>query len=367
MHILFVTTYYRPHTGGLEILTEQLADELQRRGHEVSVLTSIAPGDRAGPDRLNGTNVWRNDVHGAVARRDYAAILREQRDSLEVVADLQPDVVHAHDAMPWTWLYLRATRGRRPPVVQTLHNVLEGQYEFTGPGLTGLQTVLREADWVTGVSPDVVDDLRRAEPSIADRLSLVVNGIRPPTEAVEQVRDGPCRLVCVGRLVPQKGFDHAVRATATLAAQGHDVRLSILGDGPLRGPLVKLASELGIADHVDLVGEVPHDRVAAYLRDATIVVMPSRFEGLPLVALEAASMGRPIVGTAAPGLSQAVVDGTTGVLVHDDGDLAAAIEGLIVDRDRARALGVAARVRVEELFSLSACVDGYLDVYGRVV
>ena len=137
MHILFVTTYYRPHTGGLEILTEQLADELQQRGHEVSVMTSIAPGDRTGPDRLNGTNVWRNDVHGAVARRDFAAILREQRTSLEVVADLQPDVVHAHDAMPWTWLYLRL-RGPTTSHRADIHTVMAAQYKFTGPGLAGL-------------------------------------------------------------------------------------------------------------------------------------------------------------------------------------------------------------------------------------
>ena len=54
--------------------------------------------------------MWRNDVHGAVARRDYAGMLREQRASLQVAAELQPDMVHAHDAMPWTWLYLRLAR-----------------------------------------------------------------------------------------------------------------------------------------------------------------------------------------------------------------------------------------------------------------
>jgi glycosyltransferase involved in cell wall biosynthesis len=173
--------------------------------------------------------------------------------------------------------------------------------------------------------------------------------------------------VCVGRLSAEKGFDRAIRATADLVGRGHDVRLRILGDGDARVDLARLAAELGIADRVELLGEVPHSAVPGHVQDATVVVMPSHVEGLPLVALEAAAMARPVVGMAVPGLSEAVVDGRTGILVDVDEHLAEAIAALLADRERARALGTAARERVERSFSLEACVDGYLRVYDRLV
>lgn len=363
MRVLFVTPLYLPYTGGLEVLADQLAGELQARGHQLAVLTSSVVPDRVGPDVVNGIPVLRIDVPGVVARRDAVGILRVRREASEYVRDFRPDVVHAHDAPPALWLYLQAARGPRPPILLTLHNVMRQHYPEIGGALSGLRTLLQEVDWVTGVSQDVVDDARVLEPSIAGRLSLVSTGIRSPDAGAAPVRDGPSRLLCVGRLVTQKGFDRALRATAILAAR-RDVTLTIAGDGPLRDELVAQAHALGIAERVEFLGRVSGERVQELLSGAIVVVMPSRFEGLPLVALEAAWAARPVVGTAAPGLSEAVVHGETGLLVDgDDHALADAIEALLVDRKRARALGEAARRRAERSFSLSACVDGYVELY----
>lgn len=368
MRILFVTPLYLPAIGGLEVLTAQLLAELRDRGHEVAVLSAHRPGEQPSDDVIDGIPVWRSAAHDVVERRDLPGILAVQRETWARVRDFAPDVIHGHDAAPTLWLYLRAARSRRPPVVMTLHIPMTRHYAQIGGDLAGLRTVMRECDVVTCVSEDVVTDALEVEPSVADKLCLVPNGVPIPPGPPEPVPDGPARLLCLGRLAEQKGFDRALRAFARLVDRHRDARLVFAGDGPQRGGLQALATELGIAGRVDFLGAVDHPQTASLLESATAVVMPSRFEGLPLVALEAAAMARPVVGTDAPGLSLAVRDGVTGTLVagDDDAALADALDVLVTDRDRARAFGAAARELVEADFSLSVCVDRYVSVYERL-
>src|SRR5262249_19752318 len=156
-------------------------------------------------------------------------------------------------------------------------------------------------------------------------------------------------------------FDRAIDAVAALAPRFADLRLVVAGEGPRRAALEAQAARLGVAQHVDFVGVVDHADIPALIDRATAVVMPSRYEGMPLVALEAAGMGRPVIGTRAPGLDATVADDVTGLLV-DPGDppaLAAAIEAVCVDRALATRLGHAARARAEREWSMDACVDAY--------
>jgi glycogen(starch) synthase len=232
-----------------------------------------------------------------------------------------------------------------------------------------LAKMLREADWVTGVSRSVVDDVLSYEPSMASRISIITNGIVPPVLDISAVPDGPPRLLCIGRLDEHKGFDLAIAALARLRERHPSVRLAIAGDGPERNRLIALACALGVNDSVDFLGNVSRDRIAVLLRECTVVVMPSRYEGLPLVALEAAWAGRPIVAADSPGLSDAVVPGETALMVPagDPDALARAIAGLLVDASHVRALGLKARAMAADRYSLKRCVDEYETVYQRVV
>lgn len=372
MRIVYVTPVYLPYVGGLEVLAGQLLAALRDRGHEVSVLTST-DGDDPGLDVVDGIEVLRTDAHAVIEARDLAGILRVERETWEYVRDVQPDVIHGHDAAPSLWLYLRAARRARPPIVLTLHNVMTEQFRSMGADLAGLRTVLREVDWVTGVSPDVVADARALEPSIASRLSMVMNGVAEPAVRATPVADGPPTLLCVGRLVPAKGFDRALRAAARLQDRHPDLQVVVAGDGVARDDLVALAARLGIADRVAFTGRVDRTRVEELMAASTLLLMPSHFEGLPLVALEAAWLGRPVVGTRAPGLAHAVVDGETGTLVAGADEetlvsgLTDAVDALISDRARARRFGAAARARAERDLTLDHCVDQYVDLYHALV
>jgi glycosyltransferase involved in cell wall biosynthesis len=213
----------------------------------------------------------------------------------------------------------------------------------------------------------VVDEVRELVPAVATRSSVVHNAIpvdpRPPTAPPDEPR-----IVCVGRLVPQKGWDVAVAALPLVLEHVPDAMLVIAGDGSERDALGEQATALGVAEHVDFLGVVPHHDVGALLDTAAVVAMPSRFEGLPLVWLEAASRGRPIVATSVQGLGEVAVDGHTGLVVpvDDPSALAAGLVRVLTDRGLARTLGDAARALVTSEYTLPTCVDRYVALFEHV-
>jgi glycogen(starch) synthase len=366
VRILFLTPLYVPNVGGLETLVSQLAPALRARGHDIAIVSSHGREATAGCERVDDIPVVRVDAHDVVERRDASAILRVQLEIARFAREFDPDLVHSHDAGPVLWMYSRAARRDRRPLVVTLHNVMTRKFTSV---LAVLAKLLRQADWVTCVSHAVAADVLRYEPSVASRMSVITNGIAPPFADVSPIEEGPPRLLCIGRLDHQKGFDVAIAAFARIQAAFPEAQAVVAGDGPQRGQLMALAEDFGCDGRVEFVGDVGRDQVAALLRECTMVVMPSRYEGLPLVALEAAWAGRPVVGTESPGLTEAVLPGETALLVPpDDPDaLGRAIAKLSTDRSRANELGRKARAHAEQSFTLRRCADDYDELYHRVV
>ena len=168
-------------------------------------------------------------------------------------------------------------------------------------------------------------------------------------------------------LIPRKGIDVLLEATARLVGRGVDLAVWIAGEGPERAALERQAQRLGLAERVRFLGE--RRDVADLLAAADVVVMPSRREGLGIAALEAMAAARPVIASAVGGLREAVVDGRTGILVPPD-DPAALAEALArVVRDaalRAR-LGAAGPARIEEGFSAAQMVAAYAQLYRLVL
>jgi glycosyltransferase involved in cell wall biosynthesis len=177
-------------------------------------------------------------------------------------------------------------------------------------------------------------------------------------------------VLFVGRLVEKKGCEDLLRA---VAAGVRSAKLTIIGDGPLREALSRLARELDVP--ADFLGAQPHERVHDEMRRAQLVALPSRTaadgdqEGLPVVALEAAASGRPVVGYRHSGIPEAVIDGHTGLLAleGDVAGLAAVLAELLDDPDRSQAMGTMARDRATQLFDLTATTARIEDVYDRVL
>ncbi len=173
---------------------------------------------------------------------------------------------------------------------------------------------------------------------------------------------GARRLLAMGRLHPNKGFDIALRALAQLPA----AHLSIAGEGPERAALEALARELGVAQRVAFLGW--RRDTAALLAAAEIFVCSSRHEPLGNIVLEAWSAGRPVVAVASQGPLELIADGVDGVMVpgEDAGVLATQIARLLDDPARAAALGVAGRAAYLRDFTQAAVVARWRDFLAAV-
>ncbi len=141
-------------------------------------------------------------------------------------------------------------------------------------------------------------------------------------------------VLFVGNLVPVKGIDRLFRAMAELP----QARLRIVGDGPLRRKLARLAVKLGIHDRVDFLGRKPPKEVADLMRAADVLCLPSRSEGMPNVVLEALACGAPVVATAVGEIPFLIRDGVNGAVVagEDDDTVAAGLAAAlrtVLERD----------------------------------
>ena len=155
------------------------------------------------------------------------------------------------------------------------------------------------------------------------------------------------QLIAAGRLEPQKGFDLLLQAFATVADKHPDWTLDIFGKGSRREPLEQAVVDLGLAGRVRI--NDPTDRLGERMRDASVFVLSSRFEGFPIVLLEAMAAGLAVVSFDCPtGPSEIVADGTSGLLVppEDVPALAAALDRVMADETLRRRLAAAAPAAV---------------------
>jgi len=216
-----------------------------------------------------------------------------------------------------------------------------------------------EAAVIVACNADVADDLRAA----GGRVAVVPHGGDlerfAPTPAPPSP---PLRLLAVGRLVEKKGFRDLV---AALGRARVEARLTIVGEGPERGALESAAREAGVADRVELVGPVGHDRLPAIYATAHAVIAPSVVDrsgdrdGLPNVVLEAMAAGAVAVATDVGGCRELVASGDTGFLVPARAPAAVAASVLRVLRDPAlgKRLASAARRRVETTFGVHVMAE----------
>jgi glycosyltransferase involved in cell wall biosynthesis len=156
-----------------------------------------------------------------------------------------------------------------------------------------------------------------------------------------------------------KRQDVLIRAFARVRQAVADAHLVLVGDGPLLQDLTALAASLGVGDAVHFAGYQPHS--GPFLRAMDVFALTSRSEGMPQAVLEASVTGLPVVASRVGGLPEVIEEGVTGLMFPsgDDAALASALCGLLEDPARRRALGGAARARVEGTFSVARMAGDY--------
>jgi glycosyltransferase involved in cell wall biosynthesis len=177
----------------------------------------------------------------------------------------------------------------------------------------------------------------------------------------------PPRLVQAASLVPVKDQATLLRAAALLQTRRVDFALEIAGAGPLEPDVCRLVEQLGIGARVSFRGALTHDELPGFYRDAAAFVLSSRHEAQCMAALEAAACGVPIVGTAVGVVPELVPDAAVAVPIGDHGALAAALEALLRDAARRRALADAAVAQVSAEFAVETCVERTRALYRELV
>jgi len=365
LRILFIGDFFWPLIGGIEVWSARLVTSMVARGHEIRVVASRSELQPAEGERLDGVSIERFDFRGAVESRRLDRFGEGLEGLKRVKRDFRPDLVHL-GTVGWSTLFHLLSRDAwSAPTLLTLTQQRLASQDRAADTLLG--RALGAADWVSSVSAAVLEEAIELSPPVAGRSSVDYWGMEAPPEPAPPALDPP-RILCIGRLVPAKGFDLALRALPALAVAHPALSLAIAGAGPERSRLESLAGELGVAERVSFEGWISPERVPARMAEASLVVLPSRQEGLPVVAVEAAWSGRPIVAADVSGMREVVAHGLTGFLVPagDQDALARSIDQIVGDPARARGMGREARRLAARRFSLSGMLDAYESLYERL-
>lgn len=355
MRILYLITDLE--VGGVPLHLLRLASEMKRRGHDVSV-ASLADVGPVG-ERLRAAGI---DVHacGGCCGMDVRVLGRLKR----IIRVAKPDVVHsmlfhANVAARWAGKRAGVPGSRIFCEIQTVEverkwHLLVDRFTHGGCRFT------------IGNSPSVVEHLHAKAGIPRDRLRLIRGGIDAGrfdgVAAADRKSLGlpvdARMLLWVGRLDPVKGLDVLIRA---LAGHVDDSRAHVVlvGDGPIRGQLERLATGTGVEERVHFVGR--RDDVPSLLAAADVFAFPSQTEGLPNALLEAMASRCAIVTTDAAGCRDLIEDSRTGLVVPfgDAGALGGALSRLLADVEFGSRLGEAARREVEASWSIDSMFDAY--------
>jgi glycosyltransferase involved in cell wall biosynthesis len=409
-----------PDAGGQNVYVARLAEELTRRGHQVTVYTRRDAAEL--PDRVPlpcgavvehvpagpAEPIPKDELfaHMPAFGAYLARVWARERD--------RPEVVHAHFWMSG----IAAQLGAHPhgiPVVQTFHALgtvkrrHQGRADTSPPERIGVERGIgRTCDRVLATCSDEVHELA-AMGVPSRRVSVVPCGVDAEQFRPEQFRpagerpgagraDGGARvgarqapersgtaarwqvperraahrLLAIGRLVRRKGYDQAIQAlpripdTELLIAGGPQEHL--LPDDAEAERLVRLAGDLGVGDRVRLLGAVDPARMPELMRSADLVLCTPAYEPFGIVPLEAMACGVPVVATDVGGHRDSVADRVTGRLVPpgDPGAIAAAVRELLDDTALRRRYGAAGRDRVLARFTWQRVALGAEQVYRQV-
>jgi len=367
--------------GGTRRHLRDLAQGLRAKGVEVdlAVAAEREPGFRADLAELAraGCGVHELPMRRAISPRLDA---RHFGELTRLLRELRPDVVHTHSSKAGVLGRLASLRAGVGARVHTPHTFAFLFREMFGPAKRILfrsieRGLAARTDALIAVSPGEAKSFATSGVVPASKVRVVPNGIDPTPFEGAQSADlesfgldaaRPCAVV-VGLLNAAKGHDLALRALAEGGAP-EELQLLVVGDGEDRPELEALVARLGLGERVRFAGF--RDDVPALLAAGDCLLLPSRWEGMPYVVLEAMAAGRPVVATPVDGARDLVVDGGTGILAEaiDAGGIGAALARLFaLEHGEREALGAAGRERVRADYDLANMVEGTLAVYHEVL
>jgi glycosyltransferase involved in cell wall biosynthesis len=284
-------------------------------------------------------------------------------------------VIHAHTLTPDGFASVVAGHVLKKPVVVSAR----GSDVHTYPHRSALarkaaRFVLARGDRILAVSRELASQIAELAPRPA-AVEVVCNGVdaalfSPCADKIQArsslgIPRDALVVLAAGSLIREKGLSELIQAFERVGRERPEVRLVVVGGGPMRTELEALGRRLGGGGRVLLPGVVPNGRVADYMRAADVLLHPSHAEGLPNVVLEAMASELPVIATTVGGIPEVVVHGGTGLLCEakDSKALEAHLRAVLDDPEMARAMGRAGRNRVLARHSWAGNVREHIRIY----
>ncbi|MFW5898486.1 MAG: glycosyltransferase family 4 protein [Candidatus Saliniplasma sp.] len=374
MKIVQLSPYFYPHLGGVESHVLELSKHLQKRGHEILVITT----------QLEGTES-RSVVEGVTVKRIEPISIMFSTPIVpsvkNILRDMYYDILHSHLPPPlMTFFGLWGIRNRDIPSVLTYHCDLEIPHPF-GPLLVNLyeRTLgtysVSKADKIITTTATYGATSRAVWYRDAD---IIPNAVDPerfhPRNSGKKVRerheiDPDHKVVMyVGRLVYHKGLEYLVRSAKYL---DDDTRHLIVGTGDFKPELERIVKDEGLEEKVIFAGRVSNEDLPYYYGATDVFVLPSvsRLEAFGIVTLEAMASEVPVVVSDIPGVREVITEGRNGLVAEpmNPQDIAGKIRLILENPEVAKRMGKKGRERVLENFTWDIVAENIEKVYEELL
>ncbi len=329
--------------------------ELRRHGIEVLILSLQTPSETLRHHIIERCGLDKFTVYNA---ETFLSRLREY----------QPQLLHAHFSTD------------PAAAARTLAAELRIPFTFTAHGYDIYERPPTDFAERAGAAAAIVTvseaNQRHIVSNLAvppEHISVIPNGVDTdffcPTLRPEPASEQAPVIVSVARHMPVKNLELLVEACAILRDRAIEFKCILIGDGPGRGRLEEEVRRFRLEHHIELKGEMVRDEVLQWWRRATVGVLCSHSEGMPISLIEAAACAVPAVATSVGGIPELVENGVTGLLVppRDTAALADALSRIVTQPALRQELGQAARRRAVEKFSLSRQVDRLMALWQSIL
>lgn len=360
---------FRAPVGGLFRHVMDLARGQAARGHRVGVVADSNTGGAGAAEMLKtlepqlALGLTRIPMQRHFGLRDPSAVAHVMRRATQI----QADIIHGHGAKGGA--YARLSPGNRRAVrVYTPHG---GSLLFSNDSLAGRfylateRLLMLRGDLFLFESAFSADIFRRKIGVPRGLVRVAHNGVSPREFEPVQTAPDATDLIFLGELRHLKGIDVLIDAVARLRAEGRAVTATVVGSGPDRDMFHNQVDLLGLNDLIRFKPAMPGPEA---LKLGRVMVVPSRFESLPYVVLEAGAGGLPLIATKVGGIHEIFGPQATDLVPAND--VPALAKAIITKLDGGPATIEAAsilRERVKASFSIQAMVDGVLDAYGNAL
>jgi len=370
--------------GGIARHCEGLAKALSHQGHEVHVVTLDLPGIPY-YEEIDGVKIYRTAAQlGHPNFITWTLLFNHfmEKRMADLSKKVEYDVLHVHD-------WLTAPSGisfkhfLAKPMVLTVHSTEYGRSSLHSPDSYAIDGI----EWWAAFEANkiiVTTDFMRRE--VCDhfrvpweKVEIVPNGIdlRKFPESVDReavrrrygIQAHEKLVLCVGRLVPQKGVEYLINAVPLIVQRHQEAKFIIVGDGWLKSHLEYIARSTGHGWKISFTGFIPDSELAALLMSADVLVVPSIYEPFGIVAIEGMAAGVPVVATQIGGLGEIIEHDKTGILVYSRNpeSIAWGVDRVLSDPNHSKWLVQNALGKVQKTYSWEAIAMKTVKVYEGVV